>query len=201
MNAAHIEAISLPADLTARAFYRANFIAIGIVSFSQEGIKYLPDSHFMRFILKNNLANKRIWKYQIGQTIKYGGIVDVLPLKNNCLEFVTDRVNGSYYFSVPYSQSDSLSDICAFIQRCREEGFDRAVQDQVLFKKVESHCVKAKKAMIASLVISWYLSLFIGLFLAFYAPITAKQSGSRILYVIALVLLIAIFMLMFLLYI
>lgn len=204
MYAAYIESISLPADLTANASARANFIAIGIVSFSREGIKYLPASHFMRFLLKINFANKRIWKYQVGQTIKYDDIVDVLPFKNNCLELVTDQVNGSYFFSLPYSQSDSLSDICDFIQRCRDEGFDSATQDQTLFKKMESHCVKAQNAMfiptiilmLASLAIAWYLDVFIALIPAVYTPISSEQSGSRILYALSYVPLIFIVVLM-----
>ena len=200
MNAANVEAISLPADLSARASSRATFVALGTVSFSQEGIKYMPASHFMRAFFKINFVNKLVWKYQIGQTIKYGDIVDVRPFKNNVLELVTDQVNGSYFFSVPYSQSDSLSDICAFIQRCREEGFDRAAQDQALFQSVESRCTTAQKAMLvptiilmlASLAIAWYLDIWIGFLLAFFAPIPADQSGSRILYAISIVLLIAI---------
>lgn len=203
MYTAYIEAISLPADLTARASTRANFVAMGIVSFSQEGIKYLVAPFYLRFFLKINIFGKLFWKYQVGQVIKYDDIVNVQPFKNNCIELVTDRVNGSYYFSVPYSQSDSLSDIGVFIRRCREEGFDHAVQDQTLFKKMESHCAKAQKAMfiptnilmLASLSIFWYLNIFIGLLLAVFAPIFAKQSGSKILYTLSLVLLIATFVL------
>lgn len=196
----NVKAISLPADLNARSFYRARLTALGIVSFSPEGIKF-QTAHYVQFSLKTNLFNKHIWKYHVGQPIKYADIVDVLPFKNNCLELVTDRVNGSYYFSVPYSQSDSISDICAFIQRCRDEGFDHAVQDQTLFKKVESRCNKAQKAMLvptiilmlASLAIAWYVNMFIGAVVAFLAPIFAKQSGSKILYVISTVLMIALF--------
>lgn len=206
MYDAYIETISLPADLTASASSRANFVAMGTVSFSREGIKYQPAGHFMRFFLKVNFINKRFWKYQAGQTIKYDDIVDMQPFKNNSLELVTGRVNGSYYFSVPYSQSDSLSDICAFIQRCREEGFDRAVQDHTLYKKVESHCAKAQKAMLiptvilmlASLAIAWYQNMFIGFALALFAPTPAEQSGSRILYAVSYMPLIAIIVLMIL---
>ena len=204
----NVKAISLPGELSARASSRARLIAEGVVSFSPEGIKY-QTVHFIQFFLKFNLINKFIWKYQVGQPIKYADIVDVLPFKNNCLELVTDEVNGSYYFSVPYSQSDSLSDISAFIQRCHDEGFDRAVQDQALFKEVESRCAKAQKAMIlptivlmlASLVINLYMNAFIGAVLAVCAPVFAKQSGSRILYIISNVLMIAIVAVTFLLFI
>lgn len=199
----NVKAISLPAELSARSSSRAMLAASGIVSFSSEGIKF-RSTWYMQLFLKINLINKHIWKYQVGKPIKYADIVDVLPFKNNCLELVTDRVNGSYYFSVPYSQSDSISDISAFIQRCRDEGFDRAVQDQALFKRVESRCVKARKAMLfptiimmlASLAFTWYVNVFFGVVLALLATVSAKQSGSRILYVISTVLMIASFALM-----
>lgn len=187
----NVKAISLPAELSARSSSRASLIAGGVVSFSPEGIQYRT-AHLTQFVLRFNLFNKFIWKYQL-EPIKYDDIVDVLPFKNNCLELVTDRVNGSYFFSVPYSQSDSISDISAFIQMCRDEGFDRAVQDQVLFKNVESHCTKAKRAMILPTIIlmlaSFVLSsTFIGCLLSVVALITAKQSGSKVLYVISNVL-------------
>lgn len=204
----NVKAISLPAELSARSSSRAMLAASGIVSFSSEGIKF-RSTWYMQLFLKINLINKHIWKYQVGKPIKYADIVDVLPFKNNCLELVTDRVNGSYYFSVPYSQSDSISDISAFIQRCRDEGFDRAVQDQALFEKVESHCAKARKAMLlstiilmlASLAVTWYVHVFIGYVLAGLANITAKQSENRILYVISTLLMIPILALTVLLYI
>ena len=205
----NVKAISLPAELTGHSFYRARLFALGSVSFSPEGIKF-HSTKFAQWTLKRDLLNKYIWKYQVGQPpIKYDDIVDVLPFKSNCLELITDRVNGSYYFSVPYSQSSSISDISSFIQRCRDEGFDRAVQDQDLFKKVESRCAKARKAMIlptiilmfASLAINWYMSALVGAFLAIMTPIFAKQSGSRILYVISIVLMIAIIALTILLFI
>lgn len=200
----NVKAISLPADLTARSSSRANWMATGVVSFLPEGIKF-QSTWYMQLVYKINFVNKLIWKYQVGQPIKYDDIVDVLPFKNNCLELVTDQVNGSYYFSVPSSQSDSIPDISNFIWRCRDEGFDRAVQDQALFKRVESCCAKARKAMlfptiilmIASLAFTWYVNVIIGVALALLATISAKQSGSRILYVISTVLMIATFALLF----
>lgn len=196
----NVKAISLPADLAARSSSRANFIATGIVSFLPEGIKF-QTVHFLQFFYKINFVNKLIWKYQVGQPIKYADIIDVLPFKNNCLELVTNRVNGSYYFSVPYSQSNSLPDISAFIQRCHDEGFDRAVQDQALFKEVESRCAKARKAMILPTIILMLVSLvfpsgFIGFLLSVFTLIPAKQSGSKILYVISNVLLALTFLLL-----
>lgn len=205
----NVKDISLPAELTGHSFYRARLFALGSVSFSPEGIKF-QSTKFAEWSLKRDILNKRIWKYQVGQPpIKYSDIVDVRPFKNNCLELVTDRVNGSYYFSVPYSQSDSIPDISAFIQRCRDEGFDRAIQDQALFKKVESRCSKARKAMIlpaiilmfASLAINWYINAIVGAVLAIMVPIFAKQSGSRILYIISNILMIAIVALTILLFI
>lgn len=200
----NVKAISLPADLATRSSSRARWMATGVVSFLPEGIKF-QSTWYMQLFYKINFVNKFIWKYQVSQPIKYDDIVDVLPFKNNCLELVTDQVNGSYYFSVPHSQSDSISDISAFIQRCRDEGFDRAVHDQALFKRVESCCAKARKAMlfptiilmIASLAFSWYIHVFIGACLALLATVSAKQSGSRILYIISNVLMIASFALMF----
>lgn len=202
----NVKAISLPGELSARSSFRARLIAEGVVSFSPEGIKYRT-VHFIQFLLRFNLINKFIWKYQV-EPIKYDDIVDVLPFKNNCLELVTDRVNGSYFFSVPYSQSDSISDISAFIQRCRDVGFDRAVQNQDLFKKVESRCAKARKAMIlptiilmfASLIL-WFINGLVGVVLAAMAPVFAKQSGSKILYLISNILMIAIVALTILLFI
>lgn len=196
----NVKAISLPADLSASSSARALLTATGIVSFSPEGIKYRT-IHFMQFVLRFNLINKFFWKYQV-KPIKYDDIVDVLPFKNNCLELVTNRVNGSYFFSVPYSQSGSISDISAFIQMCRDEGFDRAVQDQVLFKNVESHCTKAKRAMILPTIILMLASLvipntFIGFLLSVVALTTAKQSGSKILYVISTVLFVLLLLLLF----